>query len=84
DDMIRNVGSIIQTTQRCLDAGAADVVVMATNLVMAGDSRERFKKSPIGRIIGSDTYPGSVSDDLLEVYSVAPLLAEILERHLQL
>ena len=84
DDMIRTGGSIIQTAQRCLDAGAADVIVMATHLVMAGDSRERFKKSPIGRIIGSDTYPGSVSDDLLEVYSVAPLLAEILERHLQL
>ncbi len=84
DDMIRTGGSIIQTAQRCLDAGAADVVVMATHLVMAGDSREKFKKSPISRIIGSDTYPGCVSDDLLDVYSVAPLLAEILEKHLQL
>jgi ribose-phosphate pyrophosphokinase len=84
DDMIRTGGSIIQTAQRCLDAGAAEVVVMATHLVMAGDSRERFQKSPIGRIIGSDTYPGCVSDDLLDVYSVAPLLADILEKHLQL
>ena len=84
DDMIRTGGSIIQTAQRCLDAGAADVVVMATHLVMAGDSRERFEKSPIGRIIGSDTYPGSTSDELLDVYSVAPLLADILERQLQL
>lgn len=84
DDMIRTGGSIIQTAQRCLDAGAADVIVMATHLVMAGDSRERFNKSPIGRVIGSDTYPGSVSDDLLDVYSVAPLLADILERQLQL
>jgi len=84
DDMIRTGGSIIQTAQRCLDAGAADVIVMATHLVMAGDSRERFKKSPIAKIIGADTYPGCVSDDLLDVYSVAPLLAEILEKHLQL
>ncbi|MBB5348506.1 ribose-phosphate pyrophosphokinase [Desulfoprunum benzoelyticum] len=84
DDMIRTGGSIIQTAQRCLDAGAADVVVMATHLVLSGDSRDRFKASPIGRIIGSDTYPGSVSDELLDVYSVAPLLAEILEKHLQL
>ncbi len=84
DDMIRTGGSIIQTAQRCLDAGAVDVVVMATHLVLAGDSRERFKKSPISRVIGSDTYPDRQSDDLLEVYSVAPLLAEILENHLQL
>lgn len=84
DDMIRTGGSIIQTAQRCLDAGAIDVVVMATHLVMAGDSRERFLKSPISRVIGSDTFPDRQSDDLLEVYSVAPLLAEILENHLQL
>lgn len=84
DDMIRTGGSIIQTAQRCLDAGAADVVVMATHLVMAGDSRERFARSPITRVIGSDTYPDRQSDALLDVYSVAPLLAEILEKHLQL
>jgi ribose-phosphate pyrophosphokinase len=84
DDMIRTGGSIIQTAQRCLDAGAADVLVMATHLVMAGESRERFRKSPISKVIGSDTYPDRQSDDLLEVYSVAPLLAEILEKHLQL
>ena len=84
DDMIRTGGSIIQTAERCLDAGAADVVVMATHLVMAGDSRQRFEDSPILKVIGSDTYPGRKSDDLLEVYSVAPLLAEILEKHLQL
>ena len=84
DDMISTGGSIIQTAQRCLDAGAVDVVVMATHLVMAGDSRERFENSPISRVIGSDTYPDRQSDDLLDVYSVAPLLAEILEKHLQL
>lgn len=84
DDMIRTGGSIIQTAQRCLDAGAEEVVVMATHLVMAGEARERFLKSPIRKVVGSDTYPGSVSDELLEVYTVAPLLAEILENHLQL
>jgi ribose-phosphate pyrophosphokinase len=82
DDMIRTGGSIIQTAQRCLDAGAAQVAVMATHLVMAGNARERFDKSPIARVIGSDTVPGVESDDLLDVYSVAPLLAGIFRRHL--
>ena len=83
DDMIRTGGSIIQTAERCLDAGAADVVVMATHLVLAGDAREKFLVSPISRIIGSDSYPGRTSDDLIDVYSVAPLLTEVLQSHLQ-
>lgn len=84
DDMIRTGGSIIQTALRCLDAGARDVVVMATHLVMAGDAMDKFRASPISRVIGSDTYPGRRGDELLDVYSTAPLLAEILENQLQL
>jgi ribose-phosphate pyrophosphokinase len=84
DDMIRTGGSIIQTARRCLDAGAVQVAVMATHLVMAGDARRRFQESPISRVIGSDTYPGVGNDDLLDVYSVAPLLADIFRRHLKM
>jgi ribose-phosphate pyrophosphokinase len=82
DDMIRTGGSIIQTAQRCLDAGAVDVLVVATHLVLAGDARERFARSVIKKVIGSDTYPDVSSDELLEVYSVAPLLSDILKAHL--
>ena len=84
DDMIRTGGSIIQTAQRCLEVGAVQVAVMATHLVMAGNARERFKTSSIARVIGSDTVPGVQSDDLLDVYSVAPLLADIFRRHLKI
>lgn len=84
DDMIRTGGSIIQTAERCLDAGARDVIVMATHLVLAGSAREKFEKSPVKKIIGSDSYPGRQSDNLLDVYSVAPLLAEVLQNHLRL
>lgn len=84
DDMIRTGGSIIQTAERCLDAGAKDVAVLATHLVMAGEARQRFLNSPIQKVIGSDTYPGTKSDDLLEVYTVAPLLAKIVRKHLKI
>ncbi len=84
DDMIRTGGSIIQTAERCLEAGAKDVAVMATHLVMAGKSRERFANSPIFQVIGSDSYPGRRSDDLLHVYSLAPLLASVLKKDLKL
>lgn len=84
DDMIRTGGSILQTAKRCLEAGAREVVAHATHLVMAGESMERFRNGPISRVIGSDTYPGRESDDLLDVYSVAPLVAEVIEHHLQI
>ena len=84
DDMIRTGGSIIQTARRCLEAGAVEVAVMATHLVVAGEARQRFMDSPITRVIGSDTYPGRVSDDLFDIYSVAPLVAGVLRKQLKL
>ena len=84
DDMIRTGGSIIQTAERCMEAGATGIAVLATHLVMAGDARQRFAESSISKVIGSDSYPGRVSDDLLEVYSLAPLLAKILKSYLSI
>ncbi len=84
DDMIRTGGSIIQTAQRCYEAGAVDVAVHATHLVLAGRARERFAASGITKVFGSDTFPGRESDELLEVYSVAPLVAETLCKYLKL
>lgn len=83
DDMIRTGGSIIQTAQRCLDAGAVDVVVHATHLVMAGKARKKLAESRISRIIGSDTYPNRRKNKMYDVYSVAPLLAKVLGKHLK-
>ncbi|MDK9709067.1 MAG: ribose-phosphate diphosphokinase [Desulforhopalus sp.] len=84
DDMIRTGGSIIQTAKRCLDAGAKEVFAHATHLVLSGDALEKFRQSPITRILGSDTYPGRKSDDFLDVYSVAPLLADVIEQYLEI
>ena len=83
DDMIRTGGSMVQTADRCYEAGAVDVMVMATHLVLAGDVRSRFKKRGINKIIGADTYPGTRSDDFLEVYSVAPLIGRELIHYLR-
>ena len=84
DDMIRTGGTILQTADRCLEAGAADIMVMATHLVLAGDIPAQFKARGIRKIIGSDTYPGKQSDDFLEIYSVAPMIAGVLKRYLGL
>lgn len=84
DDMIRTGGSIIQTAERCREAGAIDVILFATHLVLAGQSREKFKQHGITKIIGADTYPGVESDEMLDIFSVAPLVAEVLKRQLRI
>jgi ribose-phosphate pyrophosphokinase len=76
DDMIRTGGSMLQTVDRCYQAGAVNVLIMATHLVLPEEARARFRERGIDRIIGSDTYPGRHSDDLLDLYSVAPLIVE--------
>lgn len=82
DDMIRTGSSIIQAALRCREAGARDTILFATHLVLAGQSRQKFKEHGIGKIIGADTYPGVESDELLDVFPVAPLVASTLQRHL--
>jgi ribose-phosphate pyrophosphokinase len=84
DDMIRTGGSMLQTIDRCYEAGAVDVAIMATHLVLAGDARKKFKEKGIHCIIGADTYPGTVSDDLLAVYTVAPIIAGELKSYLRM
>lgn len=84
DDMIRTGGSIIQTAERCRQAGAVDVILMATHLVMAGKAREKMAQHGIPKIIGADTYPGVVTDELLDVYSVAPLVASAVAKELRI
>lgn len=82
DDMIRTGGSIIQTANRCLEAGAREVYVLATHLVLSGEARSRFRESKIKKIIGSDTYPNVASDEQLDVYSVVPQIGKVLKSHL--
>ena len=84
DDMIRTGGSMLQTVDRCYQAGAVSVMVMATHLVLSGNARERFLEKGIGCIIGADTYPGRESDDLLQVYSVASVIADELKGYFRL
>ncbi len=84
DDMIRTGGSMLQTVDRCYEAGAENVMIMATHLVLPEEARKRFREKGIDRIIGSDTFPERRSDDLLDLFSVAPLIAEELTHFLRI
>lgn len=84
DDMIRTGGSMIQTVDRCYEAGAENVMIMATHLVLPEEARARFREKGIDKIIGSDSFPGRESDGLLDLFSVAPLISQELTHFLRI
>ena len=84
DDMIRTGGSMLQTVDRCYEAGAVNVMIMATHLVLPEEARKRFREKGIERIIGSDSFPERKSDDLLDLFSVAPLISDALTHYLRI
>ncbi|MGL1931894.1 MAG: ribose-phosphate diphosphokinase [Desulfotalea sp.] len=84
DDMIRTGGSIIQTAERCMDAGASQVYLLATHLVLSGDARSKLLDSSVVKVIGSDSYPNVKNDGKIELYSLAPLLSDMLRQRLML
>ncbi len=82
DDMISTAGSICGAAELVHRAGAREIYVAATHGVLAGNAIERIKKSPIKRVILTDTIPlpKEKQIDKIEVLSVAPLLGEAIKR----
>lgn len=77
DDMIRTGGSLIHAATAYRDAGAAEISVITTHGIFAGNGFERIKQSGIiSRVICTDTYPHAltIQDPMLEVKSVAQLI----------
>ncbi|MGH8893594.1 MAG: ribose-phosphate diphosphokinase [Actinomycetes bacterium] len=77
DDMIDTGGTIIKASEALFDAGAADVIAVATHAVLSGPAVDRLKNSRISEVIVTDTLPITEDQrfDKLTVLSIAPLIA---------
>jgi ribose-phosphate pyrophosphokinase len=82
DDTIDTAGSITQGAEALIRMGARRVVACCTHGVLSGTACERLRKAPIDEVVVTDTIPlDSVRMlDKLTVLSVAPLLAEAIDR----
>ncbi len=78
DDIIDTAGTIVKSAQALIDAGAKCVVAAAVHGVLSGTAIERLEKSPIEKVIITNTIPQS--DTMLSkkfvVLSVARLLGQ--------
>jgi len=81
DDMIDTAGTICAAAELLSERGASDVWAMATHGVLSDPALERLEKSPLSRVVVTNTLP--VPEDRriekLEVLSVAKLIADTID-----
>jgi ribose-phosphate pyrophosphokinase len=84
DDMITTGGTILRSVEALLRARARpEIFVAATHGVLVGNARERLNQESIRAIFLTDTLPVEPQEQpQIQVVSVAPLLATVLQRFL--
>jgi len=82
DDEIDTAGSITQAAEVCLQNGASEVYATCVHPVFSGPAIERLRNSPIREIVVTNTIalPPEKRFEKLTVLSIAPLLAETIQR----
>ncbi len=82
DDMISTGGTLVLAAETLRDRGAAAVHAAATHGIFAGDALGLIDRSPIEKVFVTDSVPLPASGPTAKVQtiSVAPLLAEAIER----
>jgi ribose-phosphate pyrophosphokinase len=83
DDIIDSGGTIINAVEALKKAGAIDVYVFITHAVLSNNAAELIKKSKIKKLIITDTIDNSSkvkNNSKIEVISIAPLMAEAINR----
>jgi|TARA_B110000902_G_scaffold248098_1_gene304878 ribose-phosphate pyrophosphokinase len=83
DDIIDSGGTIINAVEALKKAGAIDVYVFITHAVLSGEAAEKIQKSKIKKLIITDTIDNSLkvkNNSKIEVISIAPLMAEAINR----
>jgi ribose-phosphate pyrophosphokinase len=80
DDIIDTAGTIQKAAQALVDNGASRVLAAAVHGVLSGPALERIEKSPIDKLVVTNTIPRrSGATDKVVVLSVGRLLAQAIK-----
>jgi ribose-phosphate pyrophosphokinase len=82
DDEIDTAGSLINSAQTLLNAGALEVYACCTHPVLSGPAITRIESSAVKEVIVTDTIPVPAEKHIgkITVLSMAPLLGEAIHR----
>lgn len=76
DDIIDSGATLIKAADTVLKAGAKEVYVAASHGVFSFDAIKQFEKSPIKKVLITDSIPLMHDSPKIDIVSVAPLIAE--------
>jgi len=81
DDMIDTAGTICAAAELLVDRGATDVWAMATHAVLSDPALERLEKSPLSRVVVTNTLPLPEQRRIpkIKVISVAKVIADAID-----
>ena len=83
DDMIDTAGTLCQGADKLLEAGAKEVMALATHPVFSGPAIERIEKSPLKEVFVTDTIllsEKAKSSEKIKLVTIAPLVSEAIKR----
>jgi len=81
--MVDTAGTLTEAAHVLLERGAKEVYACCTHPVLSGPALERLMKSPIKRLVVTNTIPlkeKAKNCEKIEVLSVASLLGEAIKR----
>lgn len=82
DDMIDTAGTVCNAAEMVRAQGAISVRIAATHAIFSEPAIDRIKNTPIDEVIVTNTLPvipDAESLDVIQVLSIAPILAETLQ-----
>jgi ribose-phosphate pyrophosphokinase len=81
DDLVDTGGTLVKAAQALVDGGATRVLAAAAHGVLAGPAIDRLNASPVEELVITNSIPLNHKDaSKIRVLSVAPLLAEAIQR----
>jgi len=82
DDIAATAGSLVEAAAALKKSGAEDIYAAITHPVLSGPAIERIRKSQIKKLMVTNTIPllEEKKIDKIEPLSIAPLLAEAIDR----
>jgi ribose-phosphate pyrophosphokinase len=82
DDMISTGGTLVEAATTLMERGAKEVLACATHPLFADSAGRKMRESGIVKTVVTDTVPlpEQERDSVIEVLSMAPLLAEAIMR----
>lgn len=80
DDIVDTAGTLCRAAELLKKEGAIGIYAAITHPILSGNAIEKIEKSPIQALITTNSIPLKKKSSKIQVLSIAPILANVLER----